>query len=55
VNAENIKVAVIGAAGSYSTLLLEQINVVVGIAVGVATLVYISAKIYYMIKDHSDK
>lgn len=50
-NAEDLKVSFIGMSGTAGTLLLEQVNVIVGIAVGIATFAYVCAKIYVLLKD----
>lgn len=52
-NMNDLRVAVIGASGTVSSLLLEQINVLLALLVSAATLVYIVTKIVYLIKDHN--
>lgn len=52
ISIQDLRVAVIGTGGTVGSLLLERVNAVVGIAVGVATFVYVAAKCYYLIKEH---
>ena len=51
---ESSKVAIVGVGGIASSAILEQINVIVAIAVGVATFIYIITKLMYLIKNKGE-
>ena len=50
--AEDLKTVGVGAAGVLGTVTLSHINLIVSIAVGVASLVYVLAKTYLLIYNH---
>lgn len=45
------KVGSIGTGGTLASVSLAQVSVIVSIAVGAVTFVYVSAKLYFLIKS----
>ena len=54
ISMQDLRVAVIGTSGTVGSLLLERVNALVGIGVGLVTFAYVAAKTYYLIKDHQE-
>lgn len=44
------KVGTIGTGGTLASVSLAQVSVIVSIAVGVVTFLYVSAKLYFLVK-----
>lgn len=49
--AEGVRVAAIGASGFFASVTLTDVSVLVSICVGVATLIYICAKTYFLVRN----
>ena len=49
------KVGTLGSGGAIATIKLADISVVVSIAVGVVTFCYVSAKLYFLLRNGGEK
>lgn len=53
--ADLARVATVGSGGAFATLALADVSVIVSIAVGVVTFCYVSAKLYFLLRNGGEK